>query len=90
MAWELVFMLLILKIPLVYLCAVVWYAVRAEPDPDEPPAEPTGVREPLTPAPRWSPRRRSREALGRRLPLRPSRRPSCARPTVARAEVPSR
>lgn len=25
-------MLIILKIPVVYLCAVVWYAVKAEPD----------------------------------------------------------
>jgi hypothetical protein len=31
--WELVFMMLILKIPIVYLCAVVWYAIKAEPDP---------------------------------------------------------
>jgi hypothetical protein len=32
-AWELVFMMLILKIPIVYLAAVVWYAIRAEPEP---------------------------------------------------------
>ncbi|HET8606099.1 MAG TPA: hypothetical protein VFL66_03615 [Gaiellaceae bacterium] len=32
MLWELLFMILILKIPVVYLCAVVWYAVRAEPE----------------------------------------------------------
>jgi hypothetical protein len=31
--WELVFMLVILKIPVVYLCAVVWYAIKAEPEP---------------------------------------------------------
>jgi hypothetical protein len=28
-------MLVILKIPVVYLCAVVWWAVRAEPQPQE-------------------------------------------------------
>ena len=28
--WELIFMLVILKIPVVYLCAVVWWAIRAE------------------------------------------------------------
>ncbi len=28
-------MLVILKIPVVYLCAVVWWAVRAEPRPAE-------------------------------------------------------
>ena len=33
--WELVFMLVILKIPVVYLCAVVWWAIRAEPLPLE-------------------------------------------------------
>lgn len=27
-------MLVILKIPVVYLCAVVWWAVRAEPRPE--------------------------------------------------------
>ena len=36
MAWEIVFMLLILKIPVVYLCVVVWWAIRAEPLPPEP------------------------------------------------------
>lgn len=31
--WELVFMLVILKIPVLYLCAVVYYAIKAEPEP---------------------------------------------------------
>jgi hypothetical protein len=31
--WELLFMMLVLKIPVVYLCAVVWYAIKAEPEP---------------------------------------------------------
>ena len=71
MAWEIVFMLLILKIPLVYLCAVVWWAVKAEPEADEPPADPAAVREPPVPAPRWT----SRMRAGRRLtPLGPTRR----------------
>jgi hypothetical protein len=33
MLWELVFMLVVLKIPVVYLCAVVWWAIKAEPQP---------------------------------------------------------
>jgi hypothetical protein len=37
-AWELVFMLLVLKIPMVYLAYVVWYAIKAVPD--EPGVEP--------------------------------------------------
>jgi hypothetical protein len=34
-AWELVFMMLVLKIPVVYLGCVVWYAIKAEPRPGE-------------------------------------------------------
>jgi hypothetical protein len=34
-AWEAVFMLIVLKIPIVYLCLVVWWAIRAEPRPLE-------------------------------------------------------
>jgi hypothetical protein len=32
-AWELIFMLVVLKIPMIYLGLVVWYAIRAEPEP---------------------------------------------------------
>jgi hypothetical protein len=35
MAWEIVFMLVILKIPIVYLCVVVWWAIKAEPAPPD-------------------------------------------------------
>jgi hypothetical protein len=38
-AWELVFMLVILKIPIVYLGLVVWYAIRAVPEPGVDPSE---------------------------------------------------
>jgi hypothetical protein len=38
-AWELVFMMLILKIPIVYLALVVWYAIKAEPEPGVDPTE---------------------------------------------------
>ena len=31
-AWEFLFMMLALKIPIVYLGVVVWYAIKAEPD----------------------------------------------------------
>ena len=31
--WEAIFMLVVLKIPMIYLSVVVWYAVRAEPEP---------------------------------------------------------
>jgi len=40
--WEALFMLVVLKIPVVYLGCVVWWAIRAEPlpegGPDEAPA----------------------------------------------------
>jgi hypothetical protein len=33
--WEIVFLMVILKIPIVYLCWVVWWAIKAEPRPEE-------------------------------------------------------
>lgn len=36
MTWEIIWMLIILKIPVIYLCLVVWWAVRAKPAPLEP------------------------------------------------------
>src|SRR5258708_5358349 len=33
--WELIFLMVILKIPIVYLCVVVYYAIKAEPRPEE-------------------------------------------------------
>jgi hypothetical protein len=32
--WELVFLMVILKIPIAYLCAVVYFAIKAEPKPE--------------------------------------------------------
>jgi hypothetical protein len=32
-AWELIFMMLVLKLPILYLIGVVWWAIRATPDP---------------------------------------------------------
>ena len=36
--WEIVFLMVILKIPMVYLCTVVYYAIKAEPKPLRAPA----------------------------------------------------
>ena len=55
---EVIFMLVILKIPVVYLCAVVWWAVRAEPLPPEPAVNPARLPEPQ-PCP-WARRGRGR------------------------------
>jgi hypothetical protein len=32
--WELIFLMVILKIPIVYLCWVVYWAIKAEPQPE--------------------------------------------------------
>lgn len=79
-AWEAIFMLLVLKIPVVYLAAVVWWAIRAEPHPGDG-MEPVPVRVPLEPCD-WSGRRR-RRALARRVrgPL-PARRRHSPRVSV--------
>jgi len=63
MVWEFVFMMVILKIPIVYLCLVVYWAVKAEPKPPEPALLPAEVP---TPEPRspWRPRRARRPRPG--------------------------
>lgn len=54
-------MMLILKIPIAYLCGVVWWAVRADPTPPEFAALPVRSEpEPQRPCPWW------------RRPIRPS------------------
>ena len=55
MVWEFIFMMLILKIPIAYLCLVVWWAVRAEPEPPEPALLPAELKP--EPRPPWQPRR---------------------------------
>jgi hypothetical protein len=54
--WEAIFMLVVLKIPVVYLCAVVWWAIRAEPYPPEPAAVTAGLGPP-EPECEWRARR---------------------------------
>lgn len=86
MVWEIVFMLLILKIPIVYLCVVVWYAIRDEPRP----AEPVGVvaiedTPPAAAGPQWTRGRRPRPSGHPRPSRRPGRPPRVA--TSTRAEV---
>jgi hypothetical protein len=78
-AWELIFMLLLLKIPLAYLCGVVWYAIKAEPTVDELPGDATSVREPVAPRPGKT----GSDRILWRSPLRPARRPAGPRPSPA-------
>lgn len=57
MVWEAIFLLVILKIPIVYLCCVVYWAIKAEPKPEEGAALLSVAVEP-DPRPGWSWRRR--------------------------------
>jgi hypothetical protein len=66
--WEAIFMLVILKIPLIYLGVVVWWAVRAEPEVADGGDE-VGVLAPLEPC-GWNDRQR-RRARPSRGPVRP-------------------
>ncbi len=83
MVWEAVFLLVVLKIPIVYLCVVVWWAIRAEPRPEAgaalvarvSPTDPEGCS--------WRDRRRARLVGGRGPRRRPGRGP--ARTAYARA-----
>ena len=63
-------MMFVLKLPILYLIGVVWWAVRATPDPYEPAAlvaaEP-GPEDPIAPACPWRDPRRSQTVVrGRR------------------------
>ena len=74
MVWEFIFMMLILKIPIVYLCLVVYWAVKAEPEPPEPAR--VIVSDGPEPRAPWKPRRRPKPGSRRgpdRMPARARR-----------------
>ena len=75
--WEIVLFMVILKIPVVYLAMVIYYAVKAEPKPEEGAAVTAGLGDDSGPG-------------GRRLRTRPRRlgphgRPTRSVPRTARA-----
>jgi hypothetical protein len=84
--WELIFLMLIMKIPIVYLCVVVWYAIKAEPRPPEgaarlvappDPAQPPSWRHSPRPQPfRGGPQRGPRRGAGRPTRVAMARRDS--------------
>ncbi len=84
--WELVFLMVILKIPIVYLCTIVYYAIKAEPRHGR--GGPAAVRvAPDSPPPGWDRLRRR----PRRRPPRPHGGPARAyartpRTALARAD----
>lgn len=85
MVFELIFMLVLLKIPLVYLCLVVWWAIRAEPRDDRP-AEAVRVSDTPPPHTGWSraPRRGGGSGGRRGTRARMPARQVGARRTIAR------
>ncbi len=72
-------MLVVLKIPIVYLAVVVWWAIRSEPAPDGGSGQGDAFA-PLVPC-AWNGRRRGVLRPNGMRPLRPSSRPS-RRPRV--------
>jgi len=75
--WELVFLMVILKIPIVYLCSVVYYAIKAEPRGEEGAAVPARIG-PEDSGPEW------RRRLHHR-PRRPHGGPARTYPRTAKA-----
>jgi hypothetical protein len=81
--WELIFMMLVLKIPIVYLCLVVYWAIKAEPAPPEPALLPAmSELDPNRPRPLRAARRPPRKP--RRGGPHASRRTRTARVTASR------
>jgi hypothetical protein len=78
---ELVFMMLVLKLPIVYLGVVCWWAIRAEPEPLEPALLPATL-----PEQPWSPFLRRRRGPRRGPHGGPDRR--CARQRHERRAAP--
>ena len=72
--WEAIFLLAVLKIPVIYVCCVAWWAIRAEPRPYDG-LEPAVVLSPPDTDPRPGARRwsRSRPPSGRGPHGRPVR-----------------
>jgi hypothetical protein len=82
--WELVFLMVILKIPIAYLIGVIWYAIKAKPLP----GAGAGVTVQVGPEPTDGGRRHSRRFGGPRPHGGPTRSyPRAPRTAGARAEA---
>ena len=94
MDWTFIYLMFVLKLPIAACAWIVWWAIRAEPDPDADDAEPTdgggGSKRPREPV---DPRPRSRGPHGDPgLPSPPRSRPVVAqgRRAAARPRAPQR
>jgi hypothetical protein len=87
MGWGMLWLFLVLKIPLLSACWLVWWAIHQEPDPDDEPADDGGshVRPQYHPHPRL-PRAPRRGPHGDQALPSPPR----VRPVRARARTVSR
>jgi hypothetical protein len=47
-----IFLMVILKIPIILLFSIVWWAVHSKPEPEAVPGEDGGAKRPLNPRPR--------------------------------------
>ena len=84
--WEIVFLMVILKIPIVYLCFVIWYAIKAEPRPEAG----ASVTAQLGPEDGSGPRRRRLPRLPRPHGAPTRRYPRTPQPSLAKAEADER
>jgi hypothetical protein len=71
MGWAMFFLFVALKVPLIALCWLVWWAIRQVPEDDEQPGGDGGRRRPHPPKP--LPRAPRRGPHGDRAPLSPPR-----------------
>jgi hypothetical protein len=84
--WEIVFLMVILKIPIVYLCFVIWYAIKAEPRPEAG----ASVTEEPGPEDGSGPRRRRVPRFPRPHGAPTRRYPRTPQPSLARSEADER
>jgi hypothetical protein len=88
--WEAVFLLLVLKIPIVYMCLVVWWAIKAEPAEEQPTAVAAVSDTPSPPEPPTAPppgRPRAPSGPSRKDRDRARRERAAPRPVAARGEA---
>jgi hypothetical protein len=78
--WTIFYMVVILKIPMIAALWLVWWAIKAEPAPEEETREDRGPRRKLPPLPRW-PRRGPRPTGG--AECKP---PPCPQTTIVRPD----
>jgi hypothetical protein len=77
--WELIFLMVIMKIPIIYLCWVVYWAVKSKPEPEG--GEPLGV---VAPVPGPAPSRDRGSSRRRPRPMRPHGAPTRGYPRTPR------